>query len=370
MNIGYNPHLGYEADVMREYKKAVHSVANKFRNSLNAGVDYEDLISVGNMGLLQAFRNYDPDRFNGKVNSFLTYAFPMIKWSIQRFLREKRYSIRIPRPLQDKVTTILKQGWTEESSKVIAELSGWKLSEAEEAKRFLDGWSIASLDQTISISSNHQEEVALIELIPSNGDFSEVHVQEFLSYLSDIEKTILCMRIDGHVQSDIAARTGLSQAHISRIIGRIGDKYYQFQQGSLIKIREELIMGRPRKQEDFSTGDSGINSIEWFVDEAVPTNPTAGLNGQGIHFNRRAIHETGWKPGQCLQVGFNASENKLILRTSANGVLLRKVSGDTNGALRIVNKRLSNWLKVKGLSLKRYALQADPNGYHYIDFNA
>ncbi|WP_390905302.1 sigma factor [Paenibacillus melissococcoides] len=47
----------------------VHSVANKFRGVLGNGLDYEDLVSVGTLGLIMAFRNFD-----GRVNAFSTYA--------------------------------------------------------------------------------------------------------------------------------------------------------------------------------------------------------------------------------------------------------------------------------------------------------
>lgn len=324
------------------------------------------MISVGTLGLIQAFRNFDPERFDGKVKSFSTYAFPMIKWSIQKFLREKRYSVRIPRTIQDRVVTILKQGWADESPDTITKLSGWNSSDVEEAIKFLDGWSVASLDQPVNISE--KDEVSLIELLPSTDDSSHIFVQEFVSYLSETEQMILRMRLEGYTQSDIAARVECSQVSISRILNRIGDKYIKFQKGEL--NREGSHVGRPRKQELPNDGIAVMNSIEWFIDESVPTNPTAGLNSNGIHFNRRAVHETGWKPGQCLQIGYEASSNRLIIRSAVNGVPLREISGDTAGALRVVNKRLSDWCKSKGFQMKRYALHTDPNGYYYIDFDA
>ncbi|MEK4513616.1 sigma-70 family RNA polymerase sigma factor [Paenibacillus sp. FSL K6-2524] len=364
MNIGYNPHLGYEVDVIRDYEKMVCSVANKYRSSLNAGIDYEDLISVGTIGLIKAFRNYDPDRFNGKVTSFSTYAFPMIKWSIQLFLREKRYSVRVPRSIQDKLTTILKQGWEQGTAEYISKMSGWSISEVEEAKQFLEGWSVASLDQTVSVSSKNVDEVALLNLIPSTDDFSGVDVQEFISYLSHIEKTVLLLRIEGITQSDIAGKVRLSQVQVSRILLRIGDKYLKFQSGNLKKETEEIIMSRPRKVDAIVPEN---NSIEWFVDEGVPTNPTVGINAQGIHLNRRAAHAIGCKAGQCLQIGFDSTGNKLLIRVGNNGMQLREISGDKNGSLRLVNKRLASWLNQKKVPTRRYNIHSDQSaGCHYI----
>jgi len=362
LNIGYNPHLGYEADVLRDYEKAVHSIARKYRGCVNGGMDYGDLFSVGTMGLLEAFRNYDPDRFDGKVKSFNTYAFPMIEWSIQRFLRDKRYSVRVPRAIQEKSTRIRKQGWEQETAEKIAELSGWDLADAIEAKQFIDGWSVTSLDKPVT--GKDDDELLMMNLLPSTEDFTRVNVEEFMSYLTETEQVVIRMRLNGASQGSISKRVDISQAHISRILSRIGAKYDQFQNGEL----EEgaIDMGRPRIKPEVTVFEKN-NSIEWFIDEGVPTNPTVGLNAQGIHLNRRAVHELGCKAGQCVQVGYDSSENRLLIRVDSNGLKLRSVSGDTGGGLRLVNNRLADWLQQKELPLKRYVLHADRNsGIHYV----
>lgn len=360
MNVGYNPHLGYEADVLRDYKKAVYSIANKYRGCLNSGIDYEDLISIGTIGLIEAFRNYDPGRFNGKVTSFSTYAFPMIKWSIQRFLRDKRYSVRVPRSIQSKLTMVRKRGWEQETPEDIVKMSGWKLSEVLEVKQHLDGWTITSLDQAVTTSDKNDDSLTLLDLMPSTADFSGADVQEFISCLEPVEKTVLRLRIEGLSQSDIAKQVGVSQVQISRRLSQIGTKYLQFQNGDLEK--GEAKMSKPQDK-----AAAFVNSIEWFVDEAAPTNPTISLNNQGVHFNRRAVHEIGCKAGQCVQIGYDSAENRILIRVGTNGIQLRKVSGDTTGALRLVNKRLAAWLQQKELPFKRYVLHADQNaGIHYI----
>lgn len=364
MYVGYNPHLGYEDDVLRENERMVRSVANKFYGSLNSGFDYEDLMSVGTIGLIEAFRNYDPDRFDGKVTSFATYAFPMIKWSIQRYLRDKRHLVRIPRSIQDKLAIIRKQGWEQETAESIAELSGWSIAISRMAKQVLEGWSVSSLDQTVTHDSG-EDGGTLLDLLPSAEDFTSVYVQEFISCLTSTEQTIIQLRMVGVSQSNIAKEIGVTQAHVSRILARIGDKYIKFQSGELKK--GAVRMSKVREKTDKAVYK---NIVEWFIDEGVPTNPTIGLNAHGIHFNRRAVHEIGCKAGQCLQVGYDATGNRLLIRVDNNGLQLRKLSGDVNGALRLVNKRLAAWLKQKKLPLKRYTLHHDQGaGIYYILFD-
>ncbi|NGP62685.1 sigma-70 family RNA polymerase sigma factor [Paenibacillus thiaminolyticus] len=216
----YNPHLGYEADVIQNNMGMVHSVANKFRIAIGTGLDYEDLVSVGTLGLIMAFRNFD-----GRVNAFSTYAFPWIKGMIQRFLQEKRHSVRIPRKIQERLRIIRKQGWTEEPAEAIAEKSGWRLEEVYEVLNHLDGWSVASLDQTIPTAEN---ELTLLDMLPDTADFSGIDVQEFFSYLTTAERTVIKMRMEGYTQQQIAHKINKSQVFVSRLIKRIQEKSRSF----------------------------------------------------------------------------------------------------------------------------------------------
>ena len=59
----------------------VMTVAKRFTYS---GVEFEDLIQIGTLGLLKAIRNFEAER----GLQFSTYAVPMIIGEIRRFLRE------------------------------------------------------------------------------------------------------------------------------------------------------------------------------------------------------------------------------------------------------------------------------------------
>ena len=60
----------------------VRTVALRFRDR---GLDFEDLIQIGTMGLIKAIRSFDIDR--GTL--FSTYAVPMIFGEIRRTLRDE-----------------------------------------------------------------------------------------------------------------------------------------------------------------------------------------------------------------------------------------------------------------------------------------
>ena len=59
----------------------VHSLANRFRGR---GIEYEELVSAGCMGLVKAARGFDETR----GLCFSTYAVPVILGEIKRLFRD------------------------------------------------------------------------------------------------------------------------------------------------------------------------------------------------------------------------------------------------------------------------------------------
>ena len=72
----------------------VRFLANKFKNR---GEPIDDLMQVGYLGLLKAIDRFDPAR----GLEFTTYATPTIMGEIKRHFRDKGWSVRVPRRLQE-----------------------------------------------------------------------------------------------------------------------------------------------------------------------------------------------------------------------------------------------------------------------------
>ena len=72
----------------------VKSIVKKF---LNRGVEFDDLMQIGSLGLIKAIKGYDIS-FNVR---FSTYAVPMIAGEIKRFLRDDGI-IKVSRSLREK----------------------------------------------------------------------------------------------------------------------------------------------------------------------------------------------------------------------------------------------------------------------------
>ena len=78
-------------------------VKNVARRFIGRGVEYEDLVQIGTIGMLKAARSFD--LAFGTV--FSTYAVPLIIGEIRRFLRDDGM-IKVSRDLRKKGTVIMK----------------------------------------------------------------------------------------------------------------------------------------------------------------------------------------------------------------------------------------------------------------------
>ena len=80
-------------EFVRQNMGLVHALAGRFRNR---GIEYEELVSAGSMGLVKAARNFDESR----GLCFSTYAVPVILGEIKRLFRDGG-TVRVSRTLKE-----------------------------------------------------------------------------------------------------------------------------------------------------------------------------------------------------------------------------------------------------------------------------
>lgn len=144
--------------------------------SLNLNPLDDDLFSVGLIGLVKAVNTFDPD----KGFTFSGYAMTVIRNEILITFRKKRiiHLFFIDEPYQ------------------------------------LENGDLVDISEMIADNKRFEDEV-----------ISDIQMKKMLSNLSDREKKIISLSMDGKTQREIAEILGLTQSYISRIIKSIYKKW-------------------------------------------------------------------------------------------------------------------------------------------------
>src|SRR6266516_3156706 len=220
--------------LIEQYMSLVRSLARRYSYR---GEQLEDLVQIGAIGLIKAIDRFDIDR----GVELTTYATPNIIGEIKRHFRDKGWSVRVPRGLQElnvQLSRLVEQLTVQLSrSPTIAELAKAAGVEEEEVLEALEsGRAYSSL--SLSSGSGGSEDGEELDPLESIGteehqyDVSEDRavLAPGFRVLDERERKILHLRFfEGLTQSQIAQQVGISQMHVSRLIRR-----------SLEKIRETI----------------------------------------------------------------------------------------------------------------------------------
>lgn len=188
------------------------------------GEPLEDLEQVARLGLVNAVDRYDPER-----GSFTAYAAITIVGEIKRHFRDRTWGVHVPRRLRDLILEVgqATAALTSELSRApsVAELANRLETPEDEILAALEsaaGYSPASLNAPVGGESAAEFGDLVGE---SDSDLESVDdrvtVSGLLGRLPWRERRILAMRFYGNqTQAEIAARFGISQMHVSRLLSR------------------------------------------------------------------------------------------------------------------------------------------------------
>ena len=204
-----------------EHLPLVRGLARRYADR---GEPLDDLVQVGTIGLIKAIDRFEPER-GFKLASFAT---PTILGEIRRHFRDRSWTVRVPRGIQEAraqishaVGVFSAENGRSPSVREIAEATGLPLDEV------LDALAAGSAQRPAPLAAgggDGEEDVGDLGGRRRGGLRRRRGPGDPRRRPADLparERIILHLRFEeGLTQSQIAERIGISQMHVSRLIRR------------------------------------------------------------------------------------------------------------------------------------------------------
>lgn len=204
--------------LVEQHLRLARYLARRFSNR---GESREDLEQVASLALVKAV-----DRFDlGREVSFSTFATRTILGELRRHFRDRAWSIRPPRRLQELCLELNRQveSLTHDlgRSPTVRELAAATQTSEEEV---LEAMEAAQSYRVTSLDTPAGDGESLVSTVSApDGGFEGAEWRAELSphvdALPQREQVILYLRfVEDLTQTEIAERIGLSQMHVSRLL--------------------------------------------------------------------------------------------------------------------------------------------------------
>lgn len=207
-------------EVIRRLTPMAVGISRGYRGK---GIGDEDLEQAAVLGLVRALDRYDPD-----AGVFERYAASTVSGEMKRLLRDRAWSVRIPRGVKRLSLEVRRASQAlgqrlgrEPTASEVAEDLDVEVDDVIRAMGASSGYRARSIDEPIGtsgwqLSDTLGEEDDRLELAEKLGDLAPA-----VASLAPRERRIIRLRfVDELTQSEIAERIGVSQMQISRLIRR------------------------------------------------------------------------------------------------------------------------------------------------------
>lgn len=182
----------------------------------------DDLFQIGVIGLIKSIDNFDVS----KNVMFSTYAVPMIRGEIKRYVRDSVSILRVSRQVKDLVYHCFKakEELTQqlERSPTYEEISKYLNIKKEQVKEAFESFNpVMSFSEPIN--NTDEDSLELYDIISDPEDLEEkvitnLTLKTALNSLDEIERRIIDNRyFEGLTQMEVAQEFNISQAQVSRL---------------------------------------------------------------------------------------------------------------------------------------------------------
>jgi RNA polymerase sigma-B factor len=214
--------------LVRRFMPLTRSLARRYDRSSEP---FEDLLQVASVGLLKALDRFDPAR----GHSFPSFAVPTILGEMRRYFRDCGWSVHVPRGDQERALKVrdAQETLTNEHghAPTVNQLAVYLELDAEQvidALQATQAYEALSLDAprpgaedeatTFGDSMGHEDErYEMVEL--------DATIVAAIKHIPARERAMLHMRfVEDLTQTEIAARVGISQMQVSRLLRRSLDQ--------------------------------------------------------------------------------------------------------------------------------------------------
>jgi RNA polymerase sigma-B factor len=195
------------------------------RRYTGRGESADDLFQVAVVGLIKAVDRYDLSR----GVDFAAFAIPTVLGELKRYFRDRTWSVRVPRRLQELHLAIgaanNELGQTLGRATTVADIAAHLKITEEEVLEGLEGGR-AYRATSLSTPVNDQNGLELgdtLGTVDRGFELTEhlISLRPALAKLDERERTILSLRFYGNLsQSEIGAKLGISQMHVSRLLAK------------------------------------------------------------------------------------------------------------------------------------------------------
>lgn len=207
-------------ELVEEHVGLAEYLARRFADR---GEAFDDLRQVALVGLLKAVERFEPDR----GLRFSTFATPTIVGELKRHFRDRGWQIRVPRRLQEvqletaRATDELTQSLGR--SPTIQELAAHLGTDQDE---ILEAYEAARAYRPDSLSApvvDDSDETLVDRIGADDPEYELVEFREsvapLLANLPPRQQRVISLRFYGNLtQSEIAAKVGVSQMQVSRLL--------------------------------------------------------------------------------------------------------------------------------------------------------
>ena len=216
-------------------KANLRFVVNVAKNYVGYGIPFQELISAGNIGLIEAAKRFDPE----KGVRFISYAIWWIKQSILQTIQNQKEIIRIPQKTQN-LSVKIDTAYLELKEKLNREPSYKEIKEYLKEKEDLDideetiknYLLIKRHSVSLDTPVDEEEGVSFIDLLSNQNtedlerdlirEYLEKEIDHILSFLSERERYVIINRFGLHDKQpktlkEIGKELGISRERVRQI---------------------------------------------------------------------------------------------------------------------------------------------------------